>query len=92
LWLPGASHAGGTQSSNPLCSRGESCANLTFLDQGSLGSIQARRCGLAHEGPVPIGCCPVVGGRLLFKWRCRIVRCPSEYSLSSTFSYVASQL
>jgi hypothetical protein len=24
LWLPGASHAGGTQSSNPLCSSGES--------------------------------------------------------------------
>jgi hypothetical protein len=29
LWLPGASHAGGTQSSNPLCSSGESIANLT---------------------------------------------------------------
>jgi hypothetical protein len=29
LWLPGASHAGGTQSSNPLCSSGESRANLT---------------------------------------------------------------
>ena len=28
LWLPGASHAGGTQSSNPLCFSGESCANL----------------------------------------------------------------
>jgi hypothetical protein len=27
LWLPGASHAGGTQSSNPLCSSGESTAN-----------------------------------------------------------------
>src|SRR4051812_34077926 len=25
LWLPGASHAGGTQSSNPLCSSRESC-------------------------------------------------------------------
>src|SRR5580704_18920747 len=30
LWLPGASHAGGTQSSNPLCSSGESPANLSF--------------------------------------------------------------
>ena len=30
LWLPGASHAGGTQSSNPLCSTSESGANLTF--------------------------------------------------------------
>ena len=27
LWLPGAAHAGGTQSSNPLCSSGESGAN-----------------------------------------------------------------
>ena len=29
LWLPGASHAGGTQSSNPLCSSSESTANPT---------------------------------------------------------------
>jgi len=28
LWLPGASHAGGTQSSNPLCSSDESRANF----------------------------------------------------------------
>jgi hypothetical protein len=28
LWLPGASHAGGTQSSNPLCSSAESATNL----------------------------------------------------------------
>src|ERR1700757_2559733 len=30
LWLPGVSHAGGTQSSNPLCSSEESGANLIF--------------------------------------------------------------
>ena len=29
MWLPGVSHAGGTQSSNPLCSSGESGANST---------------------------------------------------------------
>jgi glycosyltransferase involved in cell wall biosynthesis len=43
LWLPGASHAGGTQSSNPLCSSGESGANSTprFGDQRSV-SLERR--------------------------------------------------
>jgi hypothetical protein len=42
LWLPGASHAGGTQSSNPLCSSAESVANLT-------SSIRAPKISCRHQ-------------------------------------------
>jgi hypothetical protein len=62
LWLPGASHAGGTQSSNPLCSSGESIANLTSCC--ICGSRRARPCNsnslvplartLPHELRLPI--------------------------------------
>jgi hypothetical protein len=56
LWLPGASHAGGTQSSNPLCSSGESDANLSSSasgrmnprsteDRGSCTPVRVREAG-----------------------------------------------
>src|ERR1700720_1847615 len=61
LWLPGASHAGGTQSSNPLCSCRESAnyrlrdsldrlvrpaSNASTLSAGSPTSLPRRSCAL----------------------------------------------
>jgi hypothetical protein len=48
LWLPGASHAGGTQSSNPLCSTRESRSPLSDL---------GRPRGVRKITPLAVACC-----------------------------------